>query len=81
LNAKNSTQVINANAINSVLWPHRATIPTMFHSPEIAYRGPPIIRGGSRPFMGAELYISRHPQSLLQVSKTLNFGHFSRKKA
>jgi hypothetical protein len=36
LNAKNSTQVMSANAISSVLWPHRATIPTMFHSPEIA---------------------------------------------
>jgi hypothetical protein len=31
---KKITPVISANAINSVLWPHRATIPTMFQSPE-----------------------------------------------
>lgn len=29
---KKITQVIRANPINSVLWPHRATVPIMFHS-------------------------------------------------
>jgi hypothetical protein len=29
---KKITQVIRANPINSVLWPHRATFPIMFHS-------------------------------------------------
>ncbi len=72
---------MSANAINSVLWPHRATIPTMFHSPKIAYHRPPKTRGGSRPFMGAELYISRYLQRLLRVTKTAISGRFfSRKK-
>jgi hypothetical protein len=29
---KKITQVIKANPTNSVLWPHRATVPIMFHS-------------------------------------------------
>jgi hypothetical protein len=31
---KKITPVISANAINSVLWPHRATIPSILQSPE-----------------------------------------------
>src|SRR5471030_728804 len=34
INPKNSTHVISANAINNVLWPHRATVPSMFQSPK-----------------------------------------------
>jgi hypothetical protein len=34
-NVKNSTNVISAKPINNVLWPHRATIPSMFQSPEL----------------------------------------------
>jgi hypothetical protein len=34
-NVKNSTNVISAKPINNVLWPHRATIPSMFQSPKI----------------------------------------------
>jgi hypothetical protein len=30
--AKKMTHVINAKPINNVLWPHRATIPSMFVS-------------------------------------------------
>jgi hypothetical protein len=33
-NAKTITHVISAKPINNVLWPHRATIPSMFQSPE-----------------------------------------------
>jgi hypothetical protein len=33
-NVKNSTNVISAKPINNVLWPHRATIPSMFQSPQ-----------------------------------------------
>jgi hypothetical protein len=33
-NAKKITHVISAKPINNVLWPHRATIPIMFQSPE-----------------------------------------------
>jgi len=33
-NAKKITHVISAKPINNVLWPHRATIPSMFQSPE-----------------------------------------------
>ena len=76
LNAKKSTQVISANAINSVLWPHRATVPTIFHSPKIdfpAHRGP----RGPGMFMGAELYISRAKQDLLQVTKTVVFNNLA----
>jgi hypothetical protein len=31
---KKSTNVISAKPINNVLWPHRATVPSMFQSPE-----------------------------------------------
>jgi len=33
-NAKKITHVISARPINNVLWPHRATIPSIFQSPE-----------------------------------------------
>jgi hypothetical protein len=33
-NVKNSTNVISAKPINNVLWPHRATIPSIFQSPQ-----------------------------------------------
>jgi hypothetical protein len=69
-NPTNITHVISANAINNVLWPHRATIPTIFLSSVNTNRAAGFVPVGTCPFMGAEVYISRCGRSMLQVSKT-----------
>jgi hypothetical protein len=72
---KKIAHVMIANPINSVLWPHRATIPIIFHSLNYTSSA----AGSPRrhlSFMGAELYISRHGESGQHVTKVLDFSLF-----
>ena len=65
------TQVISAKAINNVLWPQRAIIPTMSISSIQANRQSPVVRPTS--FVGAKLYISSRGRGMSQVSKSAIF--------
>jgi hypothetical protein len=65
------TQVISAKAINNVLWPQRAIIPTMSISWIQANRQRPVVRPTS--FVGAKLYISSQGPGMSQVSKPAIF--------
>jgi len=67
---------MSANAINNVLWPHRATIPIMFLS-SIYSKSTAGRPGRPMSFMGTESYISRYKQRMLQVSKTAFSGYLA----
>jgi hypothetical protein len=72
-NAKIITHVISAKPINNVLWPHRATIPSMFQSPEFT----PIVNRRSSPaahvLHGGE---TLHIQGKIKHAAGLKNGHF-----
>jgi hypothetical protein len=73
LNAKKSTQVISASAINSVLWPHRATIPTISILLELTLsavhglrRLRQIYEGGTLHFQGHAKLVAGHKNGYFQ---------------
>jgi hypothetical protein len=72
-NAKKITHVISAKPINNVLWPHRATIPSMFQSPKCT----PIVNRRSSPaahvlYGGGTVHI----QGKIKHVAGLKSGHF-----